>query len=287
MKKPPAWFRSTMAALSLIAPPLAAAIAWRLFWWLGDPAPVRAADRATHEQAVTGRIDVRGASVVTYRWGDPARPAIILVHGWRSRGSRFSAIVRALVDRGYCVRAFDAPGNGDSGGTRTVIYDYATAIRVIAAEHHDVAGVLGHSFGAVASAIALRRGVVSPVLVTVSGVYDFDFIVRQFIENIGLRERAARRFRSRVDQLRHEPGVGELIEGDLWNDIVTRVHSADIRILAIHDESDTSVPLTQAESIVAAHRGPVALERTRGLGHSALLADDAVVTRIVEEFTRA
>lgn len=287
MKKPPRWFRSAMTALSVIVPSLAAAIAWRLFWWLGDPAPVRAADRATHEQAVTDRIEVRGASVVTYRWGDPARPAIILAHGWRSRGSRFSAIVRALVEHGYCVRAFDAPGNGDSGGTRTVIYDYATAIRLIAAEHHEIAGVLGHSFGAVASAIALRRGVVTPVLVTVSGVYDFAFIVGQFIENIGLRGRAERGFRARIDRMRLEPGVGELIEGDLWTDIVTRVDRDDVRILAIHDESDTSVPLAQAESIIAAHRGPVVLERTRGLGHSALLADDAVVTRILEEFARA
>ena len=286
MKKPPTWFRSAMATLSVVAPRLAAAIAWRLFWWLGSPAPVREADRATHEQAVVDRIEVRGASVVTYRWGDPSRPTIILVHGWRSRGSRFSAIVRALVDRGYCVRAFDAPGNGDSGGTRTVIYDYATAIRQIAAEHDRIAGLLGHSFGAVASAIAVRRGVETPVLVTVSGAHDFEFIVRQFVELMGLRDRAAGHFRARIDHLRHERGVGELIDGDLWSDIVTRLDRDDIRLLVIHDDTDTSVPVSQAEKIIAGYGGPSAFMLTHGLGHSALLADDAVVSRIADEFPR-
>lgn len=281
MKKPPAWFRSTMAALSTVFPSLAVVIAWRLFWRLGKPAPVRPADQATHDAAVTGRIEVRGASVVTYLWGDPSHPAVILTHGWRSRGSRFSAIVRALLAEGYCVRAFDAPGNGDSGGRRTVIYDYATAIRAIAAEHTAIAGLLGHSFGAVASAIALRRGVPSPVLITVSGVHSFDFIVQQFIDLVGLRPEAARRFRARVDRLGEVDGIAELIEGDLWNDITTRVDDATVRMLVIHDDADLSVPRWQADAIAAMHRGPVETMTTRGLGHSALLADPAVVERVV------
>lgn len=281
MTKPPSWFRSMMATLSAVAPWLAAALAWRLFWRLGKPAPVRDADRATHEQADLDRIDVRGASVVTYRWGDPARPAVILSHGWRSRGSRFSAITQALVAEGYCVRAFDAPGNGDSSGRRTVIYDYATAIRTLAAEHDQIAGVLGHSFGAVASAIALRRGVRSPLLITVSGVHSFDFIVQQFIDLIGLGTSAAQQFRTRVDRLGEVDDLAAVIEGDLWNDIVTRIDDKTVRMLVIHDDTDLSVPLSQAEAIAAMHRGPLETMTTHGLGHSALLADPAVVERVV------
>lgn len=283
MKTAPTWFRWMMATLSALAPRLATDLAERLFWSLGEPALVRDRDRATHERAVVDEITVRDAKVVTYRWGDAAHPTVILVHGWRSRASRFAALIDALLDRGYGVVAFDAPGNGDSTGHRTTVYDYVTAIQRLASQHAPVAGIVGHSFGAIATSIAVRRGVEAPVVVTVAGAHDFDFMVQHFAEQLGVRGRAARALRDRIDRVGTRPEIRELVHGDLWTDIVARIDDPSVHLLAVHDAADTSVPLSQSEAIVAGHRGSARLVVTRGLGHSALLADDAVVTTIVDE----
>ena len=113
--------------LCRLAPPVAAEIAYRLWWNLGKPEPVHARDRAVHAQAVVGEIEVNGKSVTTYTWGT-GRRVVVLVHGWRSRASRFSALVAALSEPGRTIVAFDAPGNGNSPGTRTSVLDYAEAI---------------------------------------------------------------------------------------------------------------------------------------------------------------
>lgn len=287
MKAPPGWFRRMMRVLSMVARPLAATIALRLFWSLGTPAPVRDPDRATHDQATVGSLTIRGARVVTYQWGDPDRPAVILVHGWRSRASRFSALTTALVAQGYCVVAFDAPGNGESTGTRTVIYDYVTAIRELAAQHHSVAAIVGHSFGAVAAAMAIRRGVTVHVLVTVAAAYDFDFIVRNFVEQVGLGRRAASTLRRRAAEVANEPGIRELVHGDIWTDIVARVDDLALPVLVMHDENDPSVPFSQSQAIAADHGSAATLVVTRGLGHSRILADEGVVATIVTRVVEA
>lgn len=286
MKAPPAWFRRLMSALSVLAPPIATTIALRLFWSLGALAPVRPADRATHERAERGAMTIRGTTITTYRWGDPAHPVVILSHGWRSRASRFSVLVDALLARGFAVAAFDAPGNGDSAGARTVIYDYVAAIRGLAG-HERVAAVVGHSFGAIAAAMAVRRGVRASAVVTVAGAHDFDFIVDHFVAQIGLRGAAARALRRRTERVADEPGIRELVDGDLWSDIVARFDDPEQRVLVIHDEADASVPVSQSRAIADGQGDAARLVITAGLGHSALLADPAVIGLIVEEIVAA
>lgn len=232
-------------------------------------------------------MTVRGATIATYRWGDPGHPVVILSHGWRSRASRFSTLIDALLARGYGVVAFDAPGNGDSPGTRTVIYDYVEAIRGLAAGHERVAAVVGHSFGAIAAAMAVRRGVRTPIVVTVAGAHDFAFVVDHFVDQIGLRGAAARALRRRTERVGDEPGIRELVDGDLWSDIVARIDDPEQRLLVIHDETDASVPVAQSRAIAGGQGAAARLMITSGLGHSAILADPDVVALIVDEIVAA
>lgn len=266
----PPWFRALMRVLSSV-PVIGSAIVWQLFWRLGAAVPVRATERTFHASA--RRIDLDG--VVGYEWGSGDK-VVLLVHGWQSRASRFAVIGQALIERGYTVVSFDAPGNGESPGERTHVFHYATAIRALGSRYGTLEAVIAHSFGALATFIAVRGGVATRRIVTVAGVHDFASIVRDFGISVGLDAGGERRLRRKTEVWAHARGV------DPWRDVVSELDPTDTHtpVLVVHDAGDREVALEQAMQIVEAHTGPVETLITDGLGHNRVLSDAAVVERI-------
>lgn len=267
--------RTMMKALSRVAPPLAAEVAYRNFVSLGSPERVHPRDTAIHSRARVGAVDLNGSPVVTYAWGSGPR-TVLLVHGWRSRGSRWSTLVAALESPERTIVAFDAPGNGDSPGRRTTVLDYAVIVRRLAARYGNVEAIVGHSFGVLASFLAVREGAETARLVGISGMASATQLLDTFSAQVGLTARAkrglARRFQARVFPQ----------ETDLWHRFVAELDPTETRIplLLVHDELDPIVPVGQVELISQAHLGRVAVERTRGLGHHRILNDAGVVETI-------
>lgn len=265
-----------MTATSRLAPPLAAEVAYRQFVSLGSPEKVHRLDAAIHARARVEALELNGERVATYAWGTGPE-TIILVHGWRSRASRWATLVAALESPQRTIVAFDAPGNGDSAGRRTTVLDYAAIIRLLAARHGDVQAIVGHSFGVLASFLAVREGVSTRRLIGISGMASATQLLDTFSAQLGLSERAklglARRFERRV--FPDEP--------DLWHRFVSELDPTETRIplLLLHDAGDPSVPYSQAEIIAQAHLGAVTLERTDGLGHHRILNDPAVIDAIL------
>ncbi len=265
-----------MSALSRVAAPLASEIAYRLFVSLGKPEAVHRRDAAVHARADRGSLELNGERIATYSWGSGPE-TILLVHGWRSRGSRWAALVAALESPSRTIVTFDAPGNGDSPGRRTTVLDYAAIIRLLAARHGNVVAIVGHSFGVLASFLAVREGVATVRLVGISGMASATQLLETFSGQLGLSERAkrglGRRFQRRV--FPHET--------DLWHRFVAELDPTETRIpvLLVHDEEDPIVPVAQADLIAQAHLGAVTVRRTRGLGHNRILNDPDVVEIIV------
>jgi pimeloyl-ACP methyl ester carboxylesterase len=270
-----------MGALSRVAPPLAAEIAYRLFVSLGKPEAVHPRDAAVHARAKRGVLELDGERIATYVWGSGPE-TILLVHGWRSRGSRWATLVDALESPQRTIVAFDAPGNGDSSGHRTTVLDYAAIIRLLGARYGTLHAVVGHSFGVLATFLAVREGVGAQRLVGISGMASARQLLETFSGQLGLSERAkhglGRRFQRRVFPL----------ESDLWHRFVAELDPTETRIplLLVHDEGDPVVPVDQADLIAQAHLGAVAVERTRGLGHNRILNDPFVI-EIIRDFIDA
>lgn len=266
----PQWFRVLVRVVSSV-PALGSAFVWRLFWRLGPGVSVRASERPFHEAA--RRFDLDGA--VAYEWGTGDK-TVLLVHGWQSRASRFAALGSALVERGYTVVAFDAPGNGDTPGKRTHAFEYAHAIGGLGARYGAFEAIVAHSFGALATFIAVRAGARTKRIVTVAGVHDFASIVRDFGRTVGLGAGGVRRLHREVEKWAHARGV------DPWRDVVSELEPTDYHtpLFVVHDSGDREVALEQAMQIVEAHTGSVDTLVTDGLGHNRVLSEPAVVERI-------
>jgi pimeloyl-ACP methyl ester carboxylesterase len=267
--------RTTLKALSVVAPPLGAELGYRVWRNLGRPERVRPHDAEVHGRATRGTLDLAGTRVATYTWGE-GPDVVLLVHGWRSRASRFSAVVRELESPGRTVVAFDAPGNGDSAGTFTTVLDYAQIITRLSARYGGFDTIVAHSFGVLAAFLAVREGAHTRRLVTISGVHDVSEILDEFARLVGLSGRARDGLRSRIER-RTFPDVT-----DMWHRFVAELDPADIRtpLLVVHDSRDPVLDPRQSELIAEAHNGPTEVIRTDGLGHVRILSDPQVLGAI-------
>jgi pimeloyl-ACP methyl ester carboxylesterase len=270
-----------MGALSRVSPPLAAEVAYRQFVSLGSPERVHHRDAATHARARVGSLDLNGAPVATYSWGT-GPDTILLVHGWRSRGSRWATIVDALESPQRTIVAFDAPGNGDSPGHRTNVLDYAAIVRLLAARHGNIQAIVGHSFGVLASFLAVREGVATRRLIGISGMASATQLLVTFSRQVGLSARA-RAALGRLFQRRVFPN-----EIEIWHRFVAELDPTETRIplLLVHDEDDQIVPVEQSDLIAEAHLGAVTVERVRGLAHHRIVNDPDVVD-LIRDFIEA
>jgi pimeloyl-ACP methyl ester carboxylesterase len=214
---------------------------------------------------------------MTYRWGTGER-VILLVHGWRSRASRFAAIIRALESPDVTIIAFDAPGNGDSPGRFVTILDYADIIAELSDAYGPIDTVVGHSFGVLSEFYAVHEGVAVNRIVAISGMYGADQLVEKFSDQAGLPPRVQRGLRRRIER-RTFPTIR-----NPWRRFVAEIDPAHshVPLLVIHDADDAAVDSGQAVLIAEAHPGAVQSLITTGLGHSRILSDPEVVATIAE-----
>jgi len=259
--------------LTVLPSPIAAEIAYRLWGSLGTPEAVHERDRAVHDAAVTGSLEVNGKSVTTYTWGS-GRRVILLVHGWRSRASRLSRIVGALQAPDATIVSFDAPGNGDSPGNRTTVLDYAEAIHQLGERHGRFEAIVAHSFGVLASFLAVREGTATRRVVSISGMHDAGALVDQFARQLSLPARVVSGLRDRIERRTFT------VVDDPWSRFVARIDDPGVPVLLVHDADDRLVRPAQLELIAADHPGPVEVLRTSGLGHSRILSDPAVLAAV-------
>ncbi|MGC5166415.1 alpha/beta hydrolase [Luteimicrobium sp. DT211] len=262
--------------LSVAAPPLAVRLGARAFWRVGPPAPVRPADRPVHERAQRGAVLVGGERVITYRWGDSASPTVLLVHGWQLRASRFAALVVALERAGHGVVAFDGVAHGDSSGHRMSALEHVAAMHAVQDAEGPFTAVVGHSIGGLAAGLALHDGFAADRFVAVAPQAGFDAVAAAFLRLAGLSPRLHDRFCAYV--ARTFPGGTPDARARV--DLATHPAPPTVPTLFVQDVDDRITLPGDTVRLHAAHPGSTFLA-TRGLGHTRILDDEAVLAAVV------
>jgi pimeloyl-ACP methyl ester carboxylesterase len=286
--------RAAFRTLGRVAPPVALALGSAAYWRVGPPAPVRLADRAVHDAARRAPLAHRptarhgagpraGAAgtvtVATYTWGEPGAPAVLLVHGWRSRASAFGRIVEDLTGAGLRVVAYDAPGHGASGGRlRTGLDDLAIIRRLSDAEDAPWAAVIGHSLGVLGAGIALHEGIEAERFTGISGLTSVRVTTDGFVRAAGMPWALRDRFATTVQ--RH--GLPDHPDVYARFDLLARTVPASVPALWVHDTGDRMNPHHLSEQLHEAHAASSELFTTTGLGHNQILGDPAVRARILD-----
>jgi pimeloyl-ACP methyl ester carboxylesterase len=186
---------------------------------------------------------------------------------------QLGGFVAPLLARDYRVVWFDQPGHGESDSGRVALPDMVRALDALAATHGPFAAAIGHSLGAAALGLALRRGFALARVVFVSPPASMNEHARNFARLLGftppVREAMRRRLEGRY--------------GMRFSDIdrTEELEQVGVPALFVHDAGDREVPFVHALKLSA--RMPRArLVKTWGLGHHRILRDGEVIRAAVD-----
>lgn len=267
--------RTWMRLLSRTAPSRAVSLFDRL--WFSAPKTGAGPESATW-LAQAERLDVRVHGRRVAAWARGRGPTVLLVHGWGGNAGQMHALAEPLLAQGFRVVLFDAPAHGTSdpsrlGGRRVSMIEIADALRVVAAAAGPIAGLVAHSGGCTATALALRDGWRGPQRIAFVAPFALPSeAIEPFGQAIGASARVTARFRAMVERRFSRP----------WTDF-DMPGLASLRtvppLLVVHDRDDREVPPFHGESL--AHGWPRArLFETRGLGHRRVMRDPGVAAEI-------
>lgn len=270
-----AMLRAAMALLSRVAPGTAADLFDRI-WFTAPrtrPRPEAAAWLARGEEQ---DYRVHGQHVRAWAWG--RGPTVMLLHGWGGHAGQMHALIAPLLARGMRVVALDAPAHGASGesrlgGRRVSMLEIADALRIVAAAQDEVAGLVAHSGGCTAAALALRDGWTGPRRIAFIAPFALPSqAITPFGRAIGASAEVVARFRDQVASRFERPWTDFDIPG-----LVQR--RALPPLLVVHDRDDRDVPWQHGAAVATAWPRSERVD-TSGLGHRRVLRDPDVVARV-------
>lgn len=268
----PAPIRGAFAAVQAVSTTLAARLAER--WFFTPPRSGLAQEiAALLRTARRFSFEVEARPVVGWEWGaGNAGPVIYLVHGWGSRGGRLGAFTAPLLDRGYRVVTFDAPGHGASGRGSSSMLHFARALGAVAERFGPAHAVIAHSLGASATILASSWGLPASRYALLAPASNPAAFAEAFARVLGAREDVMLLLRANSERrLRFK-----------WSDLdlcrVVMGHTAPA--LVVHDQGDDVVPFTEGAAI-AASWPEARLFPTTGLGHRGLVREPGVVAEVV------
>jgi len=273
--------QSALLGLDAFAPTLAACVATR--WMFSTrPRKIEPWERDTLESGERLSIEGSSGALAAYRWGQG--PLVLLVHGWNGRATQLGAFVPPLVDAGFQVVAFDAPGHGASQGSRSSIVEFANAfdavLDAVRPFFRPLHGVIAHSMGGAAVTLALARNrrqsdgpLERPRLAFFAPPIDLRDLTAGFSSALGLGGATL-------------AAMDNLVEKQLGTNL-DEMHALRLAaemqspLLVLHDDADRAVPLESGRRLAAAWPS-AELCVTRGLGHSRILRDEVAVRRAVD-----
>jgi pimeloyl-ACP methyl ester carboxylesterase len=262
--------RGALRVLSRTSPGAASRLAEDLFM---KPRRFRAPEREKDVLARATTFDVRiGPSTNVKAWSWGSGPTVLLVHGWEGRGAQLASFVDPLVEHGYRVVTYDAPGHGMSDGNRSSLPHFTFALRSVVGAIETPHAIVAHSFGCAAATLALRDGLGTPRLVYIAPPLNPEEYTAKFAEILDLDERVLDGLRSRIEERFMRK----------WSDYSLQAAAVEMTapLLVIHDRDDRETLLREGRALVEAWPG-ARLITTEGLGHRRILRDEQVVRTAV------
>jgi pimeloyl-ACP methyl ester carboxylesterase len=265
------WLRFSFAVLNIVSPGWGARRAYRL-WFTSPRYAEPARERRWREQAQASFIEHKYGPLAVYRWGKG--PVVLLVHGWSGRGTQMGAFAEPLVKRGFSVVAFDAPGHGRSAGTQTNAFEVAAALAAVAEHSGPLSAVVAHSFGTMATTLAIQQGLSVNKVVCISAPTSLRYLIERFCQSLGISPKTRQCFEQML-----EVEFGD----DIWQRVESDRHVVDsgTTALIIHDKDDMDVPWQWSERLANAWPGGH-FWLTHGLGHRRILRNRAVVSAVCD-----
>lgn len=207
--------------------------------------------------------------VQCYRWPGSG-PTVLLAHGWGGGGAQFAVWFKPLLEAGFSVLAYDAPGHGASEGTYSSAPANAAVIRALA-QRYALHGIVAHSLGAIATGLALADGAHCNQLIFLAPCC---FVMDDLVA-VGRQHGIAPE---------DEAALVAYFASEFSSDLTVLTALERIAepppLTIFHDRADTSVPYAEAETLHAHWPGSELIETPR-VGHTRILLSKNVLQKAV------
>jgi len=225
-------------------------------------------------------LNFKGLNLHGWKW----RPEhfngkkILIVHGFDSCSYRFERYVAPLNHAGFEVYAFDAMGHGLSDGNRINALYYSQAILKIDELFGSFYGIMAHSLGGLAAAIAFEqmKGIEKRKLVLIAPTTETTTAVGNFLRFVPVHKKTKDAFHELIEAVGQRP-----ISYYSTSRVVQHIHAP---MLWIHDEDDSICPYSDTLPIQKMSLPHLEFITTKGLGHSGIYRHDAVFEKIIGFF---
>lgn len=208
--------------------------------------------------------------ILSYGFSDKK---VLLAHGWAGRSTQLFMIANKLLEKGFMVISFDAPAHGKSSGKTTDLLEYIATIKAIHKKFGPFEAAVGHSFGCMALMNIQSRFPIFKKIVTVGSGDKTSDILINFSKNLGLDAKFGFKL------IKYLEKRWKLKVDDYATSKVAK--KVSIPVLVIHDAIDGDVAVSCAINIRQnLKKGTIFI--SNGLGHTKILRDKKITTRIVD-----
>ncbi|MBP8792944.1 MAG: alpha/beta hydrolase [Lutibacter sp.] len=259
--------------LQTIAPPLATKFALKLFSTpIKFKVPEREKMMAKSAQQDLVLIPELQEYVNIFTYGYSKRK-VLLVHGWSGRNTQFFKISDKLLENGFMTIGYDAPAHGKSSGKTSNMTEFIAVNKFLQEKYGPFEIVIGHSLGGMAVLNSMQQFLNVKKAIVIGSGNIITHIIEDFIAKIQLKEQQVVKMKSF-----YLKKFGKDID-----EYSSHIAAKDIKTptLVIHDTEDKEVPITCAYEIRKKLEFGELLV-TSGLGHTRILKDNSVVTKIID-----
>ena len=171
-----------------------------------------------------------------YRWNKEGIKKIQILHGFESSVVNFDHFVQLLIDKDYCVLAFDAPAHGRSSGKSTNVMMYKEFIEYIFKEYGPVTNYICHSLGGLSVSLAMESTPhnESFKIALIAPATETPTAIDNFFQFLHLNNKVRKEFDKIIEQKsNHKPE---------WFSVVRALQHIKAQVLWIHDKDDDMTP---------------------------------------------
>jgi len=220
-------------------------------------------------------LRVKGNTVNGFKWNSGGSKRVLILHGFESSCKNFADYIEALIEKGYEVLAFDAPGHGISGGRQITLPLYIEMITAVYFNVGIIQSFMAHSFGGLAVTHFIEKiphancrvALIAPLTETKTAI-------GSFFRFLQLNEAVRAEFEKIIQVKGGAPSSHFSIPRALQH--------IQAPILWAHDKDDEVTPLKDVEPVIAAKYPNVSFLITEGLGHKKIYRNKKVIQAVVD-----
>ncbi len=186
---------------------------------------------------------------------------LLICHGFDSHCFKFALYIEPLIKSGYTIYAFDAPAHGLSSGKQITALLYADLILEINKRFGNLDVILAHSFGCIASVLAIEKTIIKPKkLILLAPATETTRSIIDFIRLLKLSPA----LKNEIEQIIIKKGE----KPSSWYSVARVVKDIPIPTLWVHDKFDPITPYEDMSYLEKSGLKHIKFIITEHLGHS-------------------